>query len=365
MNHPKPNLVPVPHFLDFMKGLEQKVARGEIDGSVAYSQLPNLTTDDVPRSFRANPSFGPSGGKAELEKALARYLRCDPKGFFLTASAMEADAIVVRGFAGKGDEVIVEEPTYDPLESTVLSVGATLVRLQRRWADGFRLDVDRLRRLCTRRTKLIVLTNPHNPSGVALPPGDLRKLKTLAASLKIPVLLDEVFLPASHDRLPRYSSALSPWFISVGSLDKSFPLGHLRVGWISCHHTASAGLKTQLLLAPTLSSLSLQMAALFFPRLDALRLAGRKRMVANQHLIADWARKNGLGYLRPASPNICLVDLNRPSDAPCRDLLKKDKLLVVPGRFFGHPRHIRLSAVMPRARVKRALDLIGKRLGTS
>lgn len=363
--HPKPYLIHTPRFLDFMKGLETKVACGEIDGSVAYSQLPNLTDRDVPRSFRANPSFGPGGGKAELERALARYLRCDPKGFFLTASAMEADAIVVRGFAGKGDEVIVEEPTYDPLESTALSVGAKLVRLQRRWADGFRLDVERLKRLCTRKTKLIVLTNPHNPSGVALSAQELRELKALASSLKIPVLFDEVFLPASHDRLPRYSSSRSPWFISVGSLDKSFPLGHLRVGWISCHHEASAGLKTQLLLAPTLSSLSLQMAALFFPRLEALRLAGRKRMLSNQHLISSWARERGLGYLRPAAPNICLVDLKRSSDAPCQELLKKDKLLVVPGRFFGHPRHIRLSAVMPRAKVKRALDQIGRRLGSS
>ena len=67
-----------------------------------------------------------------------------------------------------GDDVLVERPGYDPLMGPPALLGANVTRFDRRFEDAYRLDPDEaVRAALTPRTRLIVVTNAHNPSGVA------------------------------------------------------------------------------------------------------------------------------------------------------------------------------------------------------
>ena len=81
-----------------------------------------------------------------------------------------------------GDDVLIERPAYDPLIGACRLMGATVRRFERRLDNGFGIDLSEVRRLVTRATRLIVVTTPHNPSGVAVPLDVLEELASIAAA---------------------------------------------------------------------------------------------------------------------------------------------------------------------------------------
>jgi len=126
-----------------------------------------------------------------------------------------------------GDEVLVEHPTYSLLLEAASFLGADLRRFERKAADAFRLDPATVKSAMSDRTKLIVVTNLHNPSGALADEAELRAIGELGAK----VLVDEVYLDAAG---PARRSAihLGPQFVATNSLTKVYGLSGLRCGWI-------------------------------------------------------------------------------------------------------------------------------------
>ncbi len=120
-----------------------------------------------------------------------------------------------------GDDVLIEQPAYDPLLAVPALLGANVIRFERRFEEGFRLDLDRVAAALTPRTRLIVLTNPHNPTGVLTGAGDLRALGSLAERHGCFVLADEIYLDAVPGVPPPAAATLSPRIITTASLTKA------------------------------------------------------------------------------------------------------------------------------------------------
>src|SRR5205085_11919390 len=91
--------------------------------------------------------------------------------------------------------------------------------------EGFRLDPDVVRKAMSERTRLLVLTNLHNPSGSLACDNDLRAIGSLGAR----VLIDEVYLDAASQRSAVH---LGAEFVITNSLTKVYGLSGLRCGWI-------------------------------------------------------------------------------------------------------------------------------------
>ena len=87
-----------------------------------------------------------------------------------------ANFLVFAALLEPGDEVLVERPGYDPLLGAARLFGARTIRFERAFDDGFALDPDRVRHAMTPRTKVIVITSPHNPTGV--PPSPRRSTRS-------------------------------------------------------------------------------------------------------------------------------------------------------------------------------------------
>ena len=99
--------------------------------------------------------------------------------------------------------MLIEQPTYELLTSTLLYLGAAVKRFARSEESGYALDPAEVRRVITPKTKLIVLTNLHNPSSVLAPDSVLREIGDLARSVGAHVLVDEVYLDAVYTDTPK------------------------------------------------------------------------------------------------------------------------------------------------------------------
>ena len=105
--------------------------------------------------------------------------------------------------AGPGDEVLIEQPTYELLVSAARYLGADVRRFPRRFADGWAIDPDAVERAMTPRTRLVVVTNLHNPTGVRTPDAVLAELAARAERRGARLLVDEVYLEACFDPAAR------------------------------------------------------------------------------------------------------------------------------------------------------------------
>ena len=101
---------------------------------------------------------------------------------------------VLLAFVRPGDHVIVERPAYEALHRVPAMLGADVSRLGRRHDEEWAVRVDRLARLITPRTRAILLTNLHNPSGTLIPAEAMLAIGDLAARVGAIVCVDEVYL---------------------------------------------------------------------------------------------------------------------------------------------------------------------------
>src|ERR1043165_10058365 len=131
-----------------------------------------------------------------------------------------------------GDEVLIEQPTYEPLLALAQYFGVQIKRFPRRVENNYAIDIDDVAANATNKTRLIVLPNPQNPSSTLTDEETLRSIGEIAASAGARVLVDEVYLEAIFENAPRSSFHLGPQFIGTSSLTKGYGLSGLRCGWI-------------------------------------------------------------------------------------------------------------------------------------
>jgi hypothetical protein len=131
-----------------------------------------------------------------------------------------------------GDEVLIEQPAYALLVDAARYIGAKVKRFIRREENGYALDPTEVRRAITPKTRLIVLTNLHNPSSALAPEEVLREVVDIARSAKARVLVNEAYLDAVYEDTPQSAAHLGPEVIVTSGLTKIYGLSGLRCGWI-------------------------------------------------------------------------------------------------------------------------------------
>src|ERR1051325_1471871 len=174
-----------------------------------------------------------SYGYAPLVDALAEH--CDvPRECVVTVSGgtSMANHLAMAAAIEYGDEVLIEEPTYEPLLALAEYFGARIKRFARSFENEFRVDLDDLESKIRNRTKLILLTNLHNPSSTLIDEDKLRRIGEIADRVGARVLVDEVYLEAMFEAAPLSPVHLGPQFISTSSLSTGYGLSGLRCGWI-------------------------------------------------------------------------------------------------------------------------------------
>src|SRR5688572_9425042 len=135
--------------------------------NLATSGLNNLSLSDLEFSESELEITGLDGyGYEPLIQELSQRYRVDPKSIVTAAGTSLADHLAMAALIDPGDEVLIERPTYEPILALAQYLGANVQRFERNYQDGFGIQPEEIEKLVNERTRLIVLTNFHNPSEI-------------------------------------------------------------------------------------------------------------------------------------------------------------------------------------------------------
>jgi aspartate/methionine/tyrosine aminotransferase len=321
-----------------------------------------ITIDDVALNGPNHEGFAP------LKEAIAAKYATTPDRVVTAQGTSMANFLAMATVIERGDDVLVEHPAYDPLLSAAAYLGAEIKRFHRRFENGWRIDVDELKRLLTPRTRLIVLTSPHNPSGVVVEQAALKQIAALAASIGARVLVDEVYRDILFEDAPPSCTHLGPQFIATSSLTKSYGLSGLRCGWILCEPDLAERMRRMNDLFGAVGSVpsdTLSVAA--FRHLHLLEIRTRSMLEPNLRLVHQFLREHqdALECVIPSRSMCVFPRLKTLDDSQTlHDKLRAFDTSIVPGRFFEEPRHFRLGFAVKTEDVDAGLRSLSSALRT-
>src|ERR1041384_1918237 len=198
--------------------------RPKVKYDLALSGILNLPFPELEAKIEDIDLNGDNSyGYAPLVDALAHHSGMPAEQVVtISGGTSMANHLAMAAAMEPGDEVLMEEPTYEPLLALAKYFGARVKRFARKFEDDFRINLDDLESNVSESTRLIVLTNLHNPSSTLTDEPTLRRIGEIAANIGARVLVDEVYLEAMFKNAPRSSVHLGPQFIATSSLTKGY-----------------------------------------------------------------------------------------------------------------------------------------------
>lgn len=319
--------------------------------------------------------YGDHLGRPELRELIAADANpLSANDILITAGAASALFIIATSLLKAGDRLVVVRPNYATNIETPRAIGASIDFVDLAFEEGFRIDVDRLAGRITADTKLVSLTCPHNPTGVMMNDGDLRRVIELVESRGALLLLDETYRDmAFKDRLP-CAASLSPRAISVSSLSKTYGLPGIRIGWIACRDRALMetflAAKEQMVICN--SVVDEEIALNFVQHKQANLPRIRARIAEHFNIIKEWMREQPhLEWIEPAGGVVCFPRIRLESGVDVERFYQilngEYKTFVGPGHWFEQDRRfMRIGFGWPgTAELRRGLANITRSLDKS
>lgn len=312
--------------------------------------------------------YGQSNGSDELRALIAGlYPGATEANVVATNGSAEANFITMwELLEGGGGEVAMVMPAYMQTHGLADAFGATVKEIWLREELGWQPDLDDIARAITNRTRVVVITNPNNPTGAVLSAEARDALVRAADRAGAWILADEVYTGAElRGPETRTFWGGAPRVIATGSLSKAYGLPGLRIGWAVAPAEMAAKLwarKDYTTIAP--GNLTDRLAALALDPTLRPRLLQRTRAILHAGLetLAAWA--DGLGvfeYRPPDAGAICFMRyrLPIPSAELAERLRVEQDVLIVPGTHFGMESYIRFGYGLPPADLGTALERVG------
>jgi aspartate/methionine/tyrosine aminotransferase len=228
--------------------------------------------------------------------------------------------------------------------AAALYLGAKVRRFARRFENAFRIDPEELE--VSPETRLIVLTNLHNPSGVLIDDAELKEIGEIARSVGARVLVDEVYMETLFEDSPRTSFHLGNEFVVTSSLTKAFGLSGLRCGWIFAElELAKRMWLLNDLFAATPVHAGERLSVVAMQQLSEIGARAKELLDRNRKLLNEFLdTREELEAIRPEFGTVMFPRVRSGSSEDlCQLLREKYETSVVPGRFFEMPAHFRIG----------------------
>lgn len=331
--------------------------------NLTSSGVPYLPLRDLPVTLEELELSGTGAyGYAPLQRAMAGRYGVDARCCVAAMGASMAIHLAMAAVLRPGDEVLVEHPTYEPLVATARYLGARVRHFPRRPEAGFGVDPAEVERHLTPGTRLVVITNLHNPSSAPVDAATLRAVGALARGVGARVLVDEVYLDAQFGAEPWTAFALGDEFVAVSSLTKVYGLNGLRCGWIFAEPTLAERMWRLTELFNNIGvhvAERLGLAAL--ENLEPIAARARSLLRANARVLDDFLRsRDDLEAPPHAAGTVSFPRvLGADADALCELARTRYETAVVPGAFFGLPDHIRIGLGVETDSLRTGLERLG------
>jgi aspartate/methionine/tyrosine aminotransferase len=337
--------------------------------NLASSDVLNVPASEFPLETDNFEITGPGGyGYEPLQERIARHCRVAPECVVAANGTSMANHLAMAAIIEPGDEVLIEQPAYGPLLDVANYLGAQVKRFARPEKAGFAVDLDRIESAVTPETRLIVLSNLHNPSGALTSKETSSALAEIAARSGGYVLVDEVYLEMLFDRDPPFAFGNGQSlpngnpFVVTNSLTKTYGLSGLRCGWILAEPELAKRIwRMNDLFGVTAPHSAEELSVLAFDHLAKFRERAQALLRGNRGLLNSFLdSSNDLECFRPAAGTVVFPRLVQGDPVTFLQLLRdKYETSVVPGRFFDMPDHFRLGIGGDTENLRAGLERLG------
>src|SRR5215216_1498896 len=261
--------------------------------NLATSGVASFPLRELPVKLERLELNGADGyGYAPLQQAIAAHYQVDPECVVECAGTSMANHLAMAAILEPGDEVLIEHPAYGPILDVARYLEADVKRFRRTEENGWAIDPAEIRRSITPRTRLVVITNLHNPTSAFTPEPVLHEIGDIARSVGALVLVDEVYLDAVYNDAPRTSFHLGPEFVVTSSLTKIYGVSGLRCGWIVAQPDLAWKMRrlNDLYSATPVHPGEL-LSVIAFQYLDVLRERARRILEADRKLLREFLKQ--------------------------------------------------------------------------
>lgn len=303
-------------------------------------------------------------GSIGLKKQICAKLKQEngldyvPEEIVVSSGAKHSISNAVMATINPGDEVIIPVPYWVSYPEIVELLGGVAVYVQTKKENGFKLTVEDLEGHVTAKTKMVILTNPSNPTGNTFSRDELVRLCTFFVERKIVILSDEIYerivFDDEHVSIPSLSEEIKKYTILINGLSKSASMTGWRIGYTaSTKEIAKSMGSIQSHLVSHPSTVSMQ-AALFALRdcsdeVEKMRVTYKER----RDMIVDFFKEElpEIGYVPPKGAFYVFIDISPLKDVlkaeslslkVCEDMLDR-QVALVPGIGFGADDFVRMS----------------------
>lgn len=302
-------------------------------------------------------------GADGLREAIAEMQGVAADEVQVLTGAAEALLVVMWTAAEAGANVILPRPGFATFSAIPESLGIETRFYGVRRENGFRIDVDEIKRLADAKTKMILVNSPHHPTGATIGDEEMEALHDFAAERGIQLVCDEVYHPIYHGREVK-SAARLPHATVIGDLSKAFSLPGVRTGWIVEH---DAERRKQYWTARAYFTITNSTTGEILSEIAIRRrdtVLGRTREVASRNLkllegfMEEY--REVLGWNPPRGGMTAFPWLVSGEDARpfCRAAAERG-ILLAPGDCFDAPSHFRLGFAAAGEDFSKALDPFG------
>src|SRR5213083_1841118 len=308
-----------------------------------------------------------SYGYPPLQRAIAAHHGVGRECVVEAAGTSMANHLAMAAIIEPGDEVLIEHPAYGPILDIAHYLEANVKRFRRPEENGWAIDPEEVRRCVTPKTRLVVITNLHNPTSVLTQESVLREIGEIARSIGALVLVDEVYLDAVYENTPRTSFHLGPEFVVTSSLTKVYGVSGLRCGWILARpDLASKMRRLDDLYSATPVFPGELLSVVAFQNLNLLRERARRIVDADRKLLRDFlAQQDGISAVPTQWGTTSFARLRNVNvDAFLERLRSEFDTSAVPGRFFEMPDHFRIGMGVNTEMFAEGLSRIGRALAS-
>lgn len=336
----------------------------DITYNLASSGMPGpLLNDLVENPQKILEPVDHENGWAPLMKKIAERYEVNADQVVPVHSASFANHLVCSLLLDPGDEALVESPAYEPLVSVPKYCHATVKRFDRNPDQRYQPDPSQIEKLITENTKLIILSNLHNPSGALIDEPILWQLGDIAEKYNCHILIDEVYLEFLYPNGERTAAKHSDKIITTRSLTKAFGLDDLRVGWIIAESILAERIrKLKDLFMTSMASPSEQLGLMMLEKADELLGQNLSQLKYNSQLVADFIDDHdSLSWQKPEYGSVGFVKYAGGNvDMLASYLAEKYDTVVAPGHFFGAPEYFRIGWSIPTEKLEKGLKNLGE-----
>lgn len=295
-------------------------------------------------------TYGWIEGSPQLRTGIAGlYDSVEPDNVLVTGGAIEANFNAFYSLVDPGDTVISIFPAYQQLYSVAKGFGANVKRLELVPENMWLPDLEQLKELVDSKTTMIVINNPHNPTGSLIDTSLLKAICEVAEDVDAYVMSDEAYRGLYIDEHDYVPSAVDVYekAIATGSFSKPIGLTGLRLGWITSNKEVIQECKrhrdyttiSKGMIDDALATLGIQ-------NLDKIMERSLKIVRANHKYLDNWINKEPLiDWVKPKAGSVAFMKqhLSLSSEDICKKLIKEKSTFMVPGECFEIPKHLRIG----------------------